>query len=62
MSNGVRIKRYKVTRAGTRGLKVNLPQVWVDDVGITKNDSIDVYRDTENRLIIVKVGVEIPQV
>lgn len=54
LNNEVKIKVYKVKRAGIRGLNVTLPQVWCDDIGLVQGDRLDVLRDNENRLIIVK--------
>jgi bifunctional DNA-binding transcriptional regulator/antitoxin component of YhaV-PrlF toxin-antitoxin module len=49
----VRIKEYRISQSGDRGLKITLPGVWVKDVGARKGDRIDVYRDEEDRLILV---------
>lgn len=50
----IKIKTYRVTLAGTRGFKLTLPKVWIDDVGLLAGDKLDVYRDAEDRLIIRK--------
>lgn len=52
----VKIKRYKVKKAGIRGFNITLPQVWVDDVGLTRDDAIDVLRTEDNRLVFVRVA------
>jgi len=49
----VKIKSYVVRRAGARGLVISLPAVWIDDLGLAQGDRLDIYRDTEDRLIIV---------
>jgi bifunctional DNA-binding transcriptional regulator/antitoxin component of YhaV-PrlF toxin-antitoxin module len=51
----VKIKRYKVKKAGVRGFNITLPQVWVDDVGLKRDDAIDVLRTEDNRLVFVRV-------
>lgn len=52
MPDQIRIKSYKISAAG-RGLKVTLPSIWLDDLGLKKGDRLDVYRDLSDRLIIV---------
>jgi AbrB family looped-hinge helix DNA binding protein len=49
----IKIKTYKISKAGNRGLKLTLPSAWTDDLGLKSGDRLDVYRDTEDRLIIV---------
>jgi hypothetical protein len=48
----VKIKTYSVRKYGDRGFSVTLPKVWIDDTGARDGDSIDVFRDTEDRLIL----------
>lgn len=49
----VKIKSYRLSQTGDRGLKLTIPRVWAEDVGIKPGDRLDVYRDSEDRLIIV---------
>ena len=49
----VRIRSYKARLNGLRGLVVELPQSWADDVGIRRGTRLDVFRDPDGRLIIV---------
>ena len=48
----VKIKSYRIGRSG-RGVKITLPSVWVDDLGLVPGEKLDLFRDTEGRLIIV---------
>ena len=48
----VKLKSYAVSQAG-RGLKVTLPVDWIRDMGLVKGDRLELFRDTEDRLIIV---------
>jgi hypothetical protein len=49
----VKIKTYSIRKNGERGLMLQLPAVWARDLALKAGDSLDVYRDTENKLIIV---------
>jgi bifunctional DNA-binding transcriptional regulator/antitoxin component of YhaV-PrlF toxin-antitoxin module len=51
----IKIKEYKVSRTGHRGFVVTLPKVWVTDNELDHGDRIDIYRDEEDRLIIIPV-------
>ena len=50
----VKIKSYKVGQRGHRGRVLTLPRAWVEDANLQPGDRIDVFRDTQNRLIIQK--------
>lgn len=49
----IKIKTYKINRAGLRGLTICLPAVWVKDVGLKPHQPLDLYRDDKDHLIIV---------
>jgi len=49
----VKIKTYKLSRRGDRGLVVSLPIVWTTDLGLKVGDRLDFYRDEHDRIIIV---------
>jgi hypothetical protein len=53
-SNGVavKIKTYKISKRGIRGLVLSLPGVWVKDNFLAPGDVLDVFRTDDNRLII----------
>jgi hypothetical protein len=53
ISGAVKIKTYKVALRGLRGVAVTLPTVWVKDLDIKPGDELGIFRDTEDRLIIV---------
>ena len=48
----VRVRTQKVRASGLRGLAIALPPGWAQDVGLKAGSEIDVYRDTEDRLIV----------
>jgi antitoxin component of MazEF toxin-antitoxin module len=50
----VKINQYKLRPSGARGLLVSLPRSWYEEVGLSKGDTVDVYRDNEGRLILEK--------
>jgi len=49
----IKIKSYKISRRGLRGVFVSLPAVWVRDLDLKPGESLDFYRDRKDRLIIV---------
>lgn len=53
MENAIKIKSYKVRRDGLRGMVISLPKVWAEDQQLKAGDRIDIYRNTEDQLIIV---------
>ena len=54
----VKIRNYKVSKRGIRGFVVSLPLVWLEDVGAKVGDNLSMYRDTLDRLVIVKEGAK----
>ena len=49
----VKIKEYKIQQQGDRGRVITIPKVWIDDHDLQFGDSIQFYRDEEDRLILV---------
>ena len=49
----IKIKEYKISRSGLRGLHITLPKVWVKDNKLEVGDYLEIYRDEKDRLIIV---------
>jgi bifunctional DNA-binding transcriptional regulator/antitoxin component of YhaV-PrlF toxin-antitoxin module len=49
----VKIKIYKIQQSGLRGNQITLPKVWIDDQMLSPGDQIDIYRDSEDRLILI---------
>jgi bifunctional DNA-binding transcriptional regulator/antitoxin component of YhaV-PrlF toxin-antitoxin module len=49
----VKIKEYKIQKHGARGITLTLPRIWCDDLGLTPGGKLEVYRDMDDRLIIV---------
>ena len=50
----VKIKSYKVSLRGRRGVVISLPPVWIDDNEIKVGDTLSVHRDSLDRLVITK--------
>jgi hypothetical protein len=50
----VKIKSYSVGFSGRRGFVLTLPRVWLNDLDLQPGDKLDVFRDTQDRLIIQK--------
>lgn len=50
-SSGVKIRSYKVRKSG-RGMVITLPVEWTGDLKLQPGDTLDLFRDTENRLIL----------
>ncbi len=48
---GEKIKSYKVRKGGLRGMTINLPAVYTDDLNLRPGDRLDIYREGD-RLII----------
>ena len=49
----VKIKSFSIGKRTLSGLVVTLPKVWVEDLKLTPGDTIDFYRDEEDRLILI---------
>jgi bifunctional DNA-binding transcriptional regulator/antitoxin component of YhaV-PrlF toxin-antitoxin module len=52
VENAIKIKRCNVAPAGSRGFKVTLPKVWVDDLDIVNGTKLGAWSDGDNRLIV----------
>jgi antitoxin component of MazEF toxin-antitoxin module len=48
----VKIKLYRILKHG-QGFMMSLPTLWVKDLGLHPGDKVEMYRDLEDRLIIV---------
>lgn len=48
----VKIKEYRIRRAD-RGQTITLPAVWTDDLRLAPGDRVEVFRDADDRLILV---------
>lgn len=49
----IKLKTYRIRANGLRGLQLQLPTSWVEDLGICKGDQLVIYRDFNDRLVIV---------
>jgi len=38
-------------------MSITLPKVWLDDLGLTQGERLDMFRDENDRLIIERPGV-----
>ena len=54
----VKIKEYNVNRREGRGVTLSLPTMWCNDLNLVPGDKLEVYRDIDDRLIIVAKGHE----
>jgi len=52
----VKIKEYKIQKHGSRGITITLPKVWVEDNRLDFGDTVEIYRDIDNRLILKPKG------
>ena len=49
----IKIKQYKIGKRGKRGRVLSVPKVWIDDLHLKAGDTINFYRDEQDRLILV---------
>ena len=49
----VKIKTLIVPKSGAYPLTMNIPKLWTGDLKLKPGDKIDVYRDEQDRLILV---------
>ena len=52
----VKIKTYKLSKRGARGLVLSMPKVWADDMKLKPGSRIDMYRDEQGQLILKVAG------
>ena len=55
----IKIKSYRVSKRGNRGLIISVPVVWCDDMKIKPGDVIDIYRDDQDRIILTKAEEQV---
>ena len=55
-------ERYKVRKAGKRGLSIGLPKVYVDDVGIESTAAMDIRRVGTNGLLLTPEGQDVSDI
>lgn len=53
MPAAVKIKSFKINRRNERQLQITVPREWMEEHGLREGDSVDLMKDTDNRLIIV---------
>ena len=54
----VKVRSYKLTRRGLRGLSISLPSAWTQDLRLQPGDSIEVFRTTDDQLILKATRLE----
>ncbi len=42
--NAIRIRKYKLTNRGTRGLSVMVPRIQAQDMGVSAGDELSMYK------------------
>ena len=55
--SAIKIKSYRIRKTSERGMSITLPKVWLDDLGLTQGERLDMFRDENDRLIIERPGV-----
>lgn len=53
MPTAIKIRSFRISKRGERQLQITVPREWVEEQGLSEGDSVDLMKDTENRLIIV---------
>ena len=49
-----KIRSYDISKTPTaRGIQFQIPTQWIKDMCLEKGDSIDLFRDEEDKLILV---------
>jgi len=49
----IKINELKIREYGKRGYEITIPAVWVKDLKLESGDLVELYRDEEDRLILV---------
>jgi AbrB family looped-hinge helix DNA binding protein len=53
MAPAVKIRTMKIGKRGVGQMQITIPRNWLKDHGLKEGDSLELRRDTEDRLIIV---------
>ena len=48
-----KIKSYEIKNKPKNRIQFQIPTAWIKDMNLKEGDSIDVYRDEEDRLILI---------
>jgi len=48
----IKIKSYKISKRGLRSFAVSLPAIWIRDMDLQPGDSVDIYRNENDELIL----------
>ena len=49
----IKLKSFQVGKRGLRQLQVTIPQDWRREKNLGADDSVDLLKDTEGRLIVI---------
>ena len=49
-----KLKEYKITKRGLRGLIMTLPQVWIVDQKLRRGDLLCIFRDTDTDDLVIR--------
>lgn len=53
MPTAIRLKSFRINKRGVHQLQITIPRIWIDEQGLQEGDTVDLMKDTEDRLIIV---------
>jgi AbrB family looped-hinge helix DNA binding protein len=52
---GIKIMRASAVMTSDKTWGMTIPKVWADDIGLKKGDKIDIYREQDDSLVLVRV-------
>ena len=59
----IRIRKYKLSARGSRGLAITIPRVIADDLGVTVGDALSLYRGSMDGLqVLVLANSDKPEI
>jgi AbrB family looped-hinge helix DNA binding protein len=56
---GIKIMRASAMRTSDNTWGMTIPKVWADDVGLKRGDKIDIFREQDDTLTLVRVPEEV---
>ena len=59
----IRIRKYKLSARGDRGLAITIPRVIADDLGVTVGDALSLYRGSMDGIqVLVLANSDKPEI